>query len=117
MTAGVLNTLSVKIVTTMAPRTLVEDPRTGFFEEKTESSLDSGTLRDHHSSNENVSSGEKPENTESRSNNDNFPSDDRPVDAGEKGKDSNPPKPVGFGDKRMNKVRLQVFGLWARTGK
>ena len=27
------------------------------------------------------------------------------------------PSPVGFWDKRLNKVRLQVFGLWARTSK
>lgn len=27
------------------------------------------------------------------------------------------PSPVGFWDQRLNKVRLQVFGLWARTSK
>ncbi|KAL8659219.1 MAG: hypothetical protein Q9226_000557 [Calogaya cf. arnoldii] len=33
----------------------------------------------------------------------------------EKGNDSSPPKPVGFFDSALSKVRLQVFGLWART--
>ena len=101
----------------MASRTLIEDPRTGFFEEKPESSPDARILRDNQSSSENVSSEGKSEDAESRSNNDNLPSDDNPADGGEKGKDNGPPKPVGFWDKKMNKVRLQVFGLWARTGK
>jgi hypothetical protein len=101
----------------MAPRTLVQGPRTGFFEEKPEASPDSGTLRDYQSSNENVTGEEKPEAAESHSNNDGSTNDERPVDGGEKGKDTGPPKPAGFWDKSMNKVRLQVFGLWARTGQ
>ncbi len=101
----------------MAPRTLVEDPRTGLFEEKLEAFTDSGTLRGHHSSNENVCGEEKPEAAESHSNNDDSMSDERPTDGGEKGQDSGPPKPVGFWDKSLKKVRLQVIGLWARTGQ
>lgn len=38
-----------------------------------------------------------------------------PTDGGEKGDDKGPPQPVGFADKRLNKLRLEVFGLWART--
>ncbi|MCJ1229212.1 hypothetical protein MMC12_005877 [Toensbergia leucococca] len=34
---------------------------------------------------------------------------------GEGEEEEGPPRPVGFFDKRLNKVRLQVFGLWART--
>ncbi len=68
-------------------------------------------------SNENVTGEEKPEAAESHSNNDDSTNDERPVDGGEKGKDTGPPKPAGFWDKIMNKVRLQVFGLWARTGQ
>ena len=101
---------------TMSPRTLVQDPRTGFFEEKLESSPDSGTLSDHHSNHENVICGEEPESEGDHDNNDSIPSEEQRIDGGEKGKDSGPPKPVGFWDKRMNKVRLQVVGLWARTG-
>ncbi|KAL8850010.1 MAG: hypothetical protein Q9221_005027 [Calogaya cf. arnoldii] len=33
----------------------------------------------------------------------------------EKGNHSSPPQPVGFFDSALSKVRLQVFGLWART--
>ncbi|KAL8702845.1 MAG: hypothetical protein Q9201_003985 [Fulgogasparrea decipioides] len=33
----------------------------------------------------------------------------------EKGQDEGPPQPVGFFSKSLNKVRLQIFGLWART--
>ncbi len=33
----------------------------------------------------------------------------------EKGEHDEPPQPVGFFSKELNKVRLQVFGLWART--
>ena len=38
-------------------------------------------------------------------------------DGGEKGKAKVFPAPVGIWDKRLNKVRLQVFGLWARTSQ
>ena len=101
----------------MSPRTLVENPRTGFFEERPETSPDSGTLRDHDSSDERMNGGGTLEDTDDHTNNDKFASDERAADGGEKGKDSSPPKPVGFWDKRMNKVRLQVFGLWTRTGE
>lgn len=101
----------------MAPRTLVQDPRTGFFEEKPETSPDSDILRDNHSSNEKVSGEEKPQAAGNHSNHDDSTNDERPVDGGEKGKDNDPPKPAGFWDKSMNKVRIQVFGLWARTGQ
>ncbi|KAL8673399.1 MAG: hypothetical protein Q9168_002189 [Polycauliona sp. 1 TL-2023] len=40
---------------------------------------------------------------------------DRSDDDEEKGAHSGPPHPVGFFDKNLSKVRLQVFGLWART--
>ncbi|KAI4204239.1 MAG: hypothetical protein LQ346_001655 [Caloplaca aetnensis] len=33
----------------------------------------------------------------------------------EKGGHEDSPQPVGFFSKELNKVRLQVFGLWART--
>ncbi|KAL8746206.1 MAG: hypothetical protein Q9184_007777, partial [Pyrenodesmia sp. 2 TL-2023] len=33
----------------------------------------------------------------------------------EKGEDEGPSQPVGFFSKELNKVRLQVLGLWART--
>ncbi|KAL8719119.1 MAG: hypothetical protein Q9225_003831 [Loekoesia sp. 1 TL-2023] len=33
----------------------------------------------------------------------------------EKGGQDGPPQPVGFFSKSLNKVRLEVFGLWART--
>ena len=36
---------------------------------------------------------------------------------GEGEEEEGPPRPVGFFDKRLNKVRLQVFGLWARTSE
>lgn len=39
----------------------------------------------------------------------------KPTDGGEKGEDQSPPTPVGFTDKRLGKVRLEVLGLWART--
>lgn len=39
----------------------------------------------------------------------------KPADGGEKGEDKSPPTPVGFADKRLSKVRLEVLGLWART--
>lgn len=35
----------------------------------------------------------------------------------EKGRQSSPPHPVGFFDSALSKVRLQVFGLWARTSQ
>ncbi|KAL8651967.1 MAG: hypothetical protein Q9210_002964 [Variospora velana] len=35
----------------------------------------------------------------------------------EKGGHDGPPQPAGFLDKRLKKVRLQVFGLWARTSQ
>lgn len=35
----------------------------------------------------------------------------------EKGNHSSPPQPVGFFDNALSKVRLQVFGLWARTSQ
>lgn len=35
----------------------------------------------------------------------------------EKGNDGRPPQPVGFFDKSLSTVRLQVFGLWARTSQ
>ncbi len=35
----------------------------------------------------------------------------------EKGSHSSPPQPVGFFDSALSKVRLQVFGLWARTSQ
>ncbi len=35
----------------------------------------------------------------------------------EKGNDGSPTQPVGFFDKSLSKVRLQVFGLWARTSR
>lgn len=38
-------------------------------------------------------------------------------DGGEKGESNGPPQPVGFWDKSLNKTRLQVFGLWARTSQ
>ena len=38
-------------------------------------------------------------------------------DGGEKGGSTGPPQPVGFWDKTLNKTRLQVFGLWARTSQ
>lgn len=38
-------------------------------------------------------------------------------DGGEKGGSSSPPPTVGVFDKRLSKLRLQVAGLWARTGK
>ena len=101
----------------MSPRTLVENPRTGFFEERPETSPDSGTLRDHDSNHEHMNGEEESKGTEDHSSNDRLASEERSADGGEKGKDSAPPKPVGFWDKSMNKVRLQVFGLWTRTGE
>ncbi|MCJ1304249.1 hypothetical protein MMC08_007061 [Hypocenomyce scalaris] len=38
-----------------------------------------------------------------------------PADGGEKGGKEGPPQPVGFWDPSLNKVRWQVFRLWART--
>lgn len=35
----------------------------------------------------------------------------------EKGGHDGPPQPAGFFDKRLKKVRFQVFGLWARTSQ
>ncbi len=35
----------------------------------------------------------------------------------EKGEDSNAPTPVGFWDSSLSRLRLEVFGLWARTGR
>jgi hypothetical protein len=35
---------------------------------------------------------------------------------GEKGKENKEPKPVGFWDKSLNKVRMTVFKKWAITG-
>lgn len=35
----------------------------------------------------------------------------------EKGGNNGPPQPAGFFDKRLRKVRFQVFGLWARTSQ
>ena len=37
-------------------------------------------------------------------------------DGGEKGESSGPPTPVNIFDKRLSKLRLQVLGLWGRTG-
>lgn len=41
--------------------------------------------------------------------------DEKPKDGGEKGGDEGPPAPVGIWDKKISKLRLEVFGLWART--
>ena len=35
---------------------------------------------------------------------------------GDKGESSGPPTPVNIFDKRLSKLRLQVLGLWGRTG-
>ncbi len=35
----------------------------------------------------------------------------------EKGEESGPPAPVGFFHSSLSKVRLEVFGLWARMGE
>lgn len=43
--------------------------------------------------------------------------DEKPKDGGEKGGEEGPPAPVGVWDKRMSKLRLEVFGLWARTSE
>lgn len=38
-------------------------------------------------------------------------------DGGEQGGQQGPPSPVGVWDKRLSKLRVQVFGLWARTSQ
>ena len=38
-------------------------------------------------------------------------------DGGEKGGAKEPPAPVSIWDKQLSKLRLQVFGLWARTSQ
>lgn len=40
---------------------------------------------------------------------------DKSSDDEEKGKDDGPPIPVGFFNKSLNQVRMEVFRLWART--
>ncbi|KAL8765618.1 MAG: hypothetical protein Q9209_007350 [Squamulea sp. 1 TL-2023] len=45
---------------------------------------------------------------------DRHPDGDRSDNDEEKGSRRSPPQPVGFFSKSLNKVRLQVFGLWAR---
>lgn len=35
----------------------------------------------------------------------------------EKGGESDPPEPVGLFHSSLSKVRLQILGLWARTGR
>ena len=43
--------------------------------------------------------------------------DEKLKDGGEKGGSKGPPKPVGLWDKQLGKLRLEVFGLWARTSE
>lgn len=42
---------------------------------------------------------------------------EEPADGGEKGSKGGPSQPVGFWDRRLKKVRLEVFGAWAKTSK
>ena len=42
-------------------------------------------------------------------------SSEQSPDGGEKGSDSDSPKPVGFWDPKLRKTRNNVFLLWART--
>jgi hypothetical protein len=37
-------------------------------------------------------------------------------DEEEKREDAGPPPPVGLFDKRLSKLRLQILGLWGKTG-
>ena len=41
----------------------------------------------------------------------------KPQDGGEKGEKEGPSAPAGFWDKRLSKLRLEVFGGWARTSE
>ena len=43
--------------------------------------------------------------------------DEKPKDGGERGDAKEPPSPVGILHKSLSKLRLQVFGLWARTSQ
>lgn len=42
---------------------------------------------------------------------------EKPTEDEEKGQKDGPPQPVGFFHKALNKVRLDVFKLWARTSQ
>ena len=42
---------------------------------------------------------------------------ERSEDDEEKGQNDGPPSTVGFFDKSLNKVRLEVFKLWGRTSR
>ena len=41
---------------------------------------------------------------------------EKPDDGGEKGGKS-PPPPINIYDRRLSKLRLEMFGLWGRTSK
>lgn len=74
--------------------------------ERLESSPDSGH-----------SSGHQNPQQQQRSSRSDSEQDEKPQDGGEKGGDGEPPAPAGFWDKRLSKLRLEIFGEWAKTSQ
>lgn len=72
------------------------------------------TKRDERSPDSVDTLGSKQEQRNSRSSGED---DEEPKDGGEKGGQKGPPKPVGLWNKKLNGLRLEVFGLWARTSE
>lgn len=54
--------------------------------------------------------------THERTSSEESPADESKLEKGE-GEQQGPPKPVGFFHPALNKVRKQVFLMWARTSK